>query len=147
MAEPLTYQLLQSVRSCLREIKRSAGYHTNIGATVDLERGQLDRSDEDARIVVLSGAMTPIEGPAVRTIGRSVTVNILVQALAEKDEAELILHRALDDVDRAMANRQTRYPVGVTFPRFAGTDVVQPGDSITWISVLVRYTSDVRRLS
>lgn len=145
MAEPRTYVLLGAVRASLAQIRRSAGYQTNAGASVTLEPGQVKDDAPEFLAVFLEG-VSPSADPAARALKlRTCTIAISAKVPVELENAERRLHEILEDVELAMSDQQRRYPEGTDFPRFAGVARIAPADGLKWIGAVIRYTANIRQ--
>lgn len=144
MPEPLSYQVLRTVRDILQTIRRSSGYYSDAGAAVYLEPMQEPADSGPILVVTATGFQRPND-PAMLRIGRGFDFRITALVPARMNEAELRLHEILDDIDRAMAGQQTKFPDGTRFPMFVGAARIPPADGLAWIGVNVDYVSTVRR--
>ncbi len=144
MSSPLSWQLLEAVRTCLTRITPGNGYRTNAGATVELEPGQVRDDQDEFLAVVLEGMSAPLN-PALRAIGRAVTVAIIAKVPSDRDNAQLRLHEIIEDVERAMQDQQSRFPQGTDFPKFASVERIPQADGLKWVGAVIRYTANTRR--
>jgi hypothetical protein len=140
-----TYDLLQAVKACLAEITTANGYGTNAGVTVTLEPGQVRDDWPEFLSVVLESMERPAD-PAWRAIGlRGCVIAIIAKVPADLEDAELALHKVVEDIENAMADQQRRFPAGTDFPRYVGMTRIPPADGLKWVGAVVRYTANVRR--
>ena len=142
MSDPRTWQLLQGVQACLEQIKVADGYMTDAGDHVTLEPAQEPDEGSSVVAVVLEALQRPTN-PAMRQIGRAVTVLILAKVSTAADNAQLMLHSILDDVDKAISAKTVKFPPQITYPIFADARAVPVADGLNWVGVEIRYQSNV----
>lgn len=148
MPKPVTFQLLEAVRACVRQIRRTDGYHTNAGAAVTLEPGQAqdtsdaDRPDYLVDVIWLGSA--PADDRALKDRAETMVVGVAVKMPADSNKEALRVHEIVADVRRAMSDQQARFPLGTDFPKYAGTELITPTQGLAWVGAVVRYTANVR---
>ena len=147
--QPLTYQLVAAVRTCLAQIRKSAGYWTDAGSYASAEpESRQDTSDDDqppyTLDVVLEKTLTPTDA-ALKGRARACVIAIIARVPVGLTDAEIRLHELLEDIERAMQDQQSRFPEGADFPRFAGSEAIAPAKGVSWSGAIVRYTANVRR--
>lgn len=142
MAEPLTWQLLKAVETCLQAITKANGYDTDAGQHVTLEPGQLPDTVPLAVAVAIQRIGVPTDAAVSRT-HNLVELAVIIKVPATATTAQVVLHRAISDVRRAMANRQTQFLPGLQHPVFDGAEVIPPADGMSFVGAAVRFRSHV----
>ena len=135
-------QLLNAFATLLRGIATSAGYRTNIGAVVTLEPGQLDPSQVDDGLAIYIDAQARATDAAVVRTHRLTTVALVVKRTTQC-AAETTLDDVLDDIERALLNRQPSWPAGFGQPTYQSMEPLRAPAGADWIGAIVRYTSHI----
>lgn len=138
------WQLLEAVQTCLQAISTSATppYNTSAGEVVTLEPSQIQDDGTIALGVVIESQKKATDPAVVRT-HRLTTILIAIRVPTGLDDAQAWLDAAIDDVERAMEDKQTAYPPGVTFPQYDSMQPTLPPKDSNWIGAVLRYTSHV----
>jgi len=144
MSEPLSFIMLQAVQANLEQITVANGFHTNAGEVVELELGQkLDGAP--AFIAVIFNSSRPSEDPNRKRITADVFFTIVVKVPIGAETAQQTSHRMIDDVETAMAGKQTTYPMGISMPTWLRTDPLPDQEAMKWVGAYVRYQSSMPR--
>lgn len=135
-------QMLDAVQTCLQAILTADDYHTNAGTTVTLEPHKI-QNDASSVIGVLLDEQVRATDAAVRSTHRLTTFIVAIRVPTDLDDAQAMLDLIVDDVERAMSNRQSAYPAGVSFPDYVGMRPIPPPAGAKWIGATIRYQSNV----
>ncbi|MFC6349812.1 hypothetical protein H7691_06730 [Stenotrophomonas sp. CW117] len=135
-------RLLQAFVTNLQAITKAAGYRTNIGAVVTLEPGQLDPDQVDDGLAVYIEKQERANDPAVLRTHRLTTVALVVKRKTV-DTAEASLDDVLDDIERALLNRQPTWPTGFGQPQFQSMEPLRAPAGADWVGAILRYTSHI----
>ena len=132
--------LKTAVIACLARITIADGYATDAGTVVTGEPGQI-AEDATAALAVIVESQSRATEPAVVRTHRVTTVAVIAKVPAAQGNAQARLDLVLDDVDRAMADQQFRYPERITFPQYQSMQpvIAEPGQG--WVGAVLRYTS------
>lgn len=144
MPDPLSYQVLSATKTALARILTASGYYTSVGSDVKLEVPQ-EPSSEGAFLVVRANGFERSSDAAVAKIGRVLMIQISAFIPAGMAAAELVLNQVLDDIDTAMADTQTLYPAGCSFPQFVRAQRIAPAEGLPWVGAHVIYSTTIRR--
>ncbi len=134
-------QLVEAMAVCLQSIS-TPGYNTNAGAWVTTEPGQVEDEAPGVVAVVFERQSRPTD-PAVQRTHRLTTVAVVVKLPHDQDQAQATLDLAIEDVERALDNRQTQYPQGISHPRWLETLPIPAEKGMGWIGALLRYEAHV----
>jgi hypothetical protein len=143
VADPRTWSLLEDFKACLAVIRVAGGYHTDAGAYVTLEPGQIPEA-QGALIAIALDALAVSVPPAPPRTHRQVTVLVVGKVSTSADNAQLRLHQLIADIERALAGQQRQFGTGRAFPTFVSATPLPPDKGIDWIGVEVRYTTHVQ---
>ena len=135
-------QLLEAFRDNLERITTAADYRTNIGAVVTLEPGQLDPEQVSDGLALYIDKQERATDAAVLRTHRLTTVAMVVKRNAE-GTAEETLDDALDDIERALLNRQPTWPFGFGQPQFQSMEPLRAPAGADWVGAILRYTSHI----
>lgn len=144
MADPITWTVLESVKTRLASITLGNGYRTNAGLTVTLEPEQIPEGADDSVLAVVLDSLQKPEDPALRRIGRSAVIAIYAKLACEMDDRQRRLHDILADIDQAMANGHKDFAVGTAFPQFLDAQAIPAAEGMKWTGAVVRYSTAVR---
>jgi hypothetical protein len=144
MSTPKTWDLIAAVKTCLQSILVSGGYYTDAGANVTLEPSQEPDSSSALLCVFLDGTTQPTD-PAVRRIGRQVSIMVVGKITADQDSAQQKQHELLADIERAMSNQQKQFPLGGQYPFFEEAKFINRVEGLPWVGVAVRYNAHITR--
>lgn len=133
-------RLLQAFVTNVQAIAPSAGYRTNIGAVVTLEPGQLDPDQVDDGLAIYIEKQERATDPAVLRTHRLTTVALVVKRKTV-DTAEASLDDVIDDIERALLNRQPTWPTGFGQPQFQSMEPLRAPAGADWVGAIIRYTS------
>lgn len=142
MADPITWQLLGDVETCLKQVKKIDGYHTDAGANVTKEPVQFAEG-AGARFHVRLGPVSRSAAQGMVRTHRTATVVITALAPATTDR-ELRIHELLEDIERAFRGAQSRFGAGREFPQFAEANPIPFEAGQSWAGLEVRYTTNVQ---
>ena len=142
MAESPRKQLLAAFERCLVGIVAGAEYSTNLGAVVTLEPGQLDPELVDDGIAVYVEKQERASDSALTRTHRLTTVAIVVKRRAHA-EAEAVIDAAVQDIERALLERQPQWPVGYGNPSYQSMEYLRAPPGADWVGALLRYTSNI----
>ena len=136
--------LRAAVRDCLVRIQQVDGYITNAGSYVELEPGPVASSDDSTEFitVVVSGQARATDPALIRT-HRKTTVSIVAKLPAALTEVQSRLDAVVTDIEKAMADQQFRYPVGVQFPQYESMAPMVPAPTDKWVGAVLTYTSHI----
>lgn len=143
MNKPNTWLLLESLKSCLQEISIANGFHTDAGCYVTLEPGQIPDDQEALIGVVLDTVLRP-DDPAFRGLGNLVTAVVIAKVPANKSESQQKLNCLIEDIQKALSDKQKQFRAGTHQPRFVEARIIPPADGMSWIGAEVRYSANVR---
>ena len=134
--------LKTAVIACLARITIADGYATDAGTVVTGEPGQI-AEDATAALAVIIESQTRATDPAVIKTHRLTTFAVIAKVPAAQSNAQARLDLILDDVERAMADQQFRYPERISFPQYQSMQpvVAEPGQG--WVGAVLRYTSHI----
>lgn len=132
--------LKTAVIACLARITIANGYATDAGTIVTGEPGQIGE-EAIAALAVYVESQTRATEPAVVRTHRLTTVAIIAKVPAAQGNAQERLDLILDDVEKAMADQQFRYPHGISTPQYQSMQpvIAEPGKG--WIGAVFRYTT------
>lgn len=136
------WQTLESVKTCLQAITIAGGYNTDAGLVVTTEPAQV-KQDASAVLAVQMEELLRATEPGFARTHRLMTFLVAIRVPTDLDDAQGTLDLAIDDVERAMQNKQTKFPAGVVFPRFEGCRPSPAPDNGRWIGAIVRYSTHV----
>lgn len=148
MSTPV-YAYLQLVATALAHIRVTNGYNTDLGARASVEDDQQPYTD-GGRIVVLQTAFARSQDPAMRGAGRRIEFNVIAQYGRDLSDAQLRLHRAQDDIERCLLNKdhlRTVFLAGSAdrpFPQFEESVMASKVEGLDWVGVAVRYSAQLR---
>lgn len=80
--------------------------------------------------------------PAVLRTHRLTTVALVVKRKTV-DTAEASLDDVLDDIERALLNRQPTWPTGFGQPQFQSMEPLRAPAGADWVGAILRYTSHI----
>ena len=134
--------LKAAVIACLARISVAGGYATDAGAVVTGEPGQI-ADDATAALAVVIESQARATDVAVQRTHRLTTVAVIAKVPAAQGNAQARLDLILDDVERAMADQQFRYPERITFPQYQSMQpvIAEPGQG--WVGAVLRYQSHI----
>ena len=133
MSEPITYQLLEEIKTALSLVQITRGFRTDLGlGPIALEVDQLPAEDVPYTLILGTSIDTSDEGSTRSTIKSEMTIVIeFAVPIATVNNAQLIAHRARHDVIRALIplrkNIRDR-PLGVLSFNITGSAIGQPED-------------------
>lgn len=132
MSEPITWQVVQYIKSRLLQIDGTDGWHTSlgIGAVLDDESQYDARTGEPAAIITI-GAITAGEeaqGQRLRTYSVPITIDYAVPIPGNTNPA-LLAHRAMADIRRALMGSLRGAPVNFTRLDIENSTVARPDGS------------------
>lgn len=133
--------LLDTVATCLRRIS-TPDYETNAGAAVTTEPAQVDDDAAAVLGVLITKQERAIEPGLTRT-HRLTTFVLLAKLPAALDQAQAQLDAIVGDIERAMADQQFRYPVGIQYPQYVSMEPAKPEAGIGWIGALLTYQTHI----
>lgn len=142
MSSPRTV-LLEAVRDCLVRIRTVDGYSTDAGLDVTLEPAPAVAEDKNAFVTALWERQERPADPGLARAKRLTTFRVLAKVPADMDEAQGKLDLIVDDIERAMADQQFRYPVGYGFPTYVSAEPLAAEVTAGWVGVVITYTSHV----
>lgn len=142
MPEPRTWDLIGGCVACLARITHANGFFTDAGAYVTREPHQIPES-QGALVAVVLEALGAAADPALTRTHRLATVLMVAKVATDQDDAQIQLHRLIDDVERAFARRQQDFPVGLQFPLFVDAKPLPPEEGMAWVGAEIRFTSHV----
>lgn len=133
-----------SVRDCLARIKQVDGYITNAGSYVTLEPGPVAANEDSTELltVVVSG-QTRATDPALIRTHRKTTVSIVAKLPAVLTQVQSRLDAVVTDIEKAMADQQFRYPVGIQFPQYESMAPMVPAPTDKWVGAVLTYTTNI----
>ncbi|WP_115562347.1 hypothetical protein [Xanthomonas arboricola] len=134
--------LRAAVGACLQRISIADGYQTDAGATFTLEPGQVDEDATAVLTVLVAKQERPSDAALIRT-HRLTTLLVVIKVPAPLDTAQARLDAAVADVERAMADQQFRYPLGMQFPQYVSMEPVKPEAGMSWVGALLTYQSHI----
>lgn len=134
--------LKTAVIACLARITIAGGYATDAGTVVTGEPGQI-AEDATAALAVIVESQSRATDPAVIKTHRLTTVAVIAKVPATLTNAQDRLDLILDDVERAMADQQFRYPVGISFPQYQSMQPVTAEAGMGWVGAVLRYTTHI----
>ena len=102
--EPTTWQIVAKVAELLGAVRIANGYYTDFGVKVRTGK-YTPQEGEGAHAVVVAGDM-PVTTTGNRTRSRSIDLLIECRVPASASDADLVAHRALDDVLHVIPARQ-----------------------------------------
>lgn len=132
MAEPLTWQALQSIGSLLAGIAVASGYYTDLGAAPRFfDRSQrIEGDDADPFVVILADEIATNErssGSRTLTSDMSVTIEYAIPFAAANPE--LVAHRARADIVRRLTTDLRGQQVGFTRITVTGSRITNAPES------------------
>lgn len=142
MADPKTWDALAAFETVLERITVANGFQTDAGQYVTREPAQIP-STEPALIAIALDSIGRATEPALLRTHRLATVLVVGKVPTAQDNAQIQLHRVIEDVERAFARRQADFPIGIQFPDFIEARPVPPAEGMTWIGVEMRYATHV----
>jgi len=135
-------RLRSAMAGCLRRISKANGYQTDAGLAVTLEPGQVN--DETASVVaVVIAAQARASDLAVRDTHRLTTVGVVAKVPAQQGNAQAALDAIVDDVERCMRDQQSRFPLGIAFPRYLDMQPIKPEPGMAWIGAVIQYQTHI----
>lgn len=135
-------QLVDAMATNLAVIRAANGYNTDAGLNVSKEAVQIPNGS-GATINVRIESQQRATDEAVKSTHRLTVVRVAILVPTGIDDHEELLDQAIDDVERAMQDRQATYPAGVQNPRYLDMTPTAPEDGKKWIGAVLRYQSHV----
>ncbi len=136
-------ELLDAMRDSLQRILLASGYNTNVGTAVTLEPSP-KLNDEVAEFVSAVWMQSArATDPALLRTHRLATVRVWAKVKATVANAQGRVDLLLDDVERAMADQQFRYPTGIEFPKFQTAEPMAGAVNDGWVGIAVDYASHI----
>lgn len=134
-------RLLDAFALNLRRIHIADGFCTNVGSVVTLEPGQLDPEDvQDGLAVFIERQERATDAAVIRT-HRLTTVGVIVKC--EAADAEAALDVVIDDIERALNNRQPTWPAGFGQPVYQSMEPLRAPAGAGWVGALLRYATHI----
>lgn len=135
-------RLLEAFKANLVRITKAAGYRTDIGAVISLEPGQLDPDRVDDGLAVFVQRQERAAEAAVTRTHRLTTVGLIVKRKAHA-EAEAVLDDVLDDIEAALARRETSWPAHFSAPAFVSMEPLRAPAGADWVGAHLTYTTNI----
>jgi hypothetical protein len=139
---PKTWDLVGAFVTCLEAITIADGYNTDAGLVATREPLPTPASQGIAVAVELEALGQP-EDPALRTTGMLAGVAVRVRVAAGQGSAQQTLHALVEDVRRALAQKQSRFPAGTEFPKFRQAQFLPAADGMPWVGADLLYTAHI----
>jgi hypothetical protein len=131
-----------AIATNLSAIRTANGYNTDAGDNVSTESVQIP-AGSSATINVRLEVIQKATNPAVVRTHRLTIWRVAILVPTSLDNVEDVLDLAIDDVERAMKDKQATYPPGVSCPEFLDTTPTAPEDGKKWIGAVIRYQTHV----
>ena len=150
MAEPLTWQIVTTVRDLLQGIDGGAGWHTDIGThAIHLDRTQTPDTDAAFTVIVCDEITTDESATGRASLSVSSDIALIVECAipATAENPELVAHRARADIVRALSGSLRQRVAGlrdVAIESTRITDAVLDGTGLVIAQVLVRASATER---
>lgn len=143
--------LIDAVCDSLRRISQVAGYKTDLGETVtdepfrmlDVAEDIRGPDDADSTVSVAIANQRRPDDPALRRTHRLTRFAICARQRIGLDEFQDALDRMVDDVERAMADQQFRYPPGISFPTYVEMTPVPAREGVGWAGANIYYDTHI----
>lgn len=135
--------LLEAVQGALQRIRIADGYHTDIGLRVIVEPAPLKEEEAGDLVVVVWSRQERSSIPATQNIARLTTFQVIAKVPATLADSQERLDLMVDDIERAMADQQYRYPVGYRMPQYESAEPLAGKVSAGWIGVALTYTTHI----
>lgn len=143
-ALPKTWDLLTGVETSLKRIRTADGYYTDAGTAVTFDLGQIPAEEDFVLAVGLGGlARSDQAAYAGSDLGQSVEVLVVAKMAASLPQAQITLHKLIDDVMKAMRGNQRDFPMGIRKPAFQEARPIVPEAGLAWIGAEIRFASHV----
>ncbi len=133
---------MDTVAAILRRISTADGYQTDAGAAVTLEPAQVDDTAVAVLGVLITKQERAVETALVRT-HRLTNIGLLAKVPAAFDQAQARLDALVSDIERAMADQQTKYPLGIQYPQYVSMEPAAPEAGAGWIGALLTYQTHI----
>lgn len=135
---------LEAVADCLRRILRANGYNTDAGALVTLEPEPVAPDEEKKPFVtvVWSRQRRPAEVAVART-HRATDLSIIAKLPADYARAQEQLDLMVQDIERALADQQYRFPTGYQFPQYQSAEPIPSLVGGGWAGVVINVTGNI----
>jgi hypothetical protein len=136
--------LLAAMVDCLSAITIANGYHTDAGAHVARELGQVADDAVASLTVAIARQARATDAALVRT-HRLTELAVAIKVPADQDAAQARLDEAVADVERAMdpATGRAKFAVGIAFPQYVEMRPISPEAGMKWIGALVLYQTHI----
>ncbi|WP_313644469.1 hypothetical protein [Stenotrophomonas sp.] len=139
-------QLLDAFVLNLQRINGAPAYRTTVGSVATLEPGQLDPERVEDGLAVYVEKQERATDPAVMRTHRLTTVAVVVKRKGGA-AAEAALDAVIDDIERAVEDRQQTWPVGFSKPEYQSMEPLRAPAGADWIGALLRYTTHIPKLT
>lgn len=134
---------LAALADCLRRIQKADGYATDAGQLVTLEPAPKLSEDDAAFIAVVWSRQQRSPEAAVTRTHRATTVDIVAKVPASFNDAQHQLDLIVQDIERALANQQFRFPAGYQFPQYQSAEPLAAAAAAGWVGVVVTVTGNI----
>lgn len=139
--------LLSAMQTCLASIRKTDGFNTDAGTWVSTELGAITDENlapgvQGQMALYVSQQDAPDGAISVRT-HRATTVTLLLKTSSVLGASEATLDLLVDDVERAMENKQTQFPPGIPFPTYAGLRPITQVPGSNFVGALMRWTTTI----
>lgn len=126
----------------MQQITIANGYYTDAGGFVTREPKQIPATNS-ALIAIALDAKQPAVQEGMRRTHRQLVVLVVGKVNVDMKDAQLRIHELMDDIERAVDQKQGLFPAGTQFPVFAEAKPIPPAEGMTWIGAEVRFTTHV----
>lgn len=128
MSEPVTWTILRALQAAFDDIRPTNGYYTAIGNDVSLEA--MDDPDTAPSVLVYATRLDVSDEPGVSRAQHAMEVTVEVAVPANWANAQETLHRALQDIVRAVNVQRTNClaPAGVRAIKLHGANLDRQAD-------------------
>lgn len=145
MTEPKSWLLLESFQRCLASITIADSYRTDAGANITLEPNQEPGEDRKPLLCAFTDAIDRPQDPAIRRTGKQISLMVVAKIPCDLDDAQILQHYLLEDIEKAMTGRYEVFGAGEQYPQFQEARFINRIDGLAWVGVAVRYVAHLTR--
>lgn len=136
--------LLAAMAAQLSNITQANGYLTDVGAAVTREPTPVLADDAAEFVTVVWSQQQRATDPALVRTHRLTRVQVIAKVPAGLDDAQDRLDAITTDIEAALEQRQSAYPVGTQHPQYQAAEPLVPqSHSNRWIGVSITYASHI----
>lgn len=143
--------LINAVVESLRQITTDTGHHYNLADVVtdepfrmlDVAEDENGPGDASHAVSVAIASQRRPDDPAKRRTHRLTRFAVCARVRIGIDEFQQALDLLVDDIERAMADQQARYPAGTDFPQYVEMTPVPAKEAVGWAGANIYYDTHI----